>query len=277
MTTQMKSLVFAAAVAILPVACGTSGSPTGPETTIEAGLSSQRFSPGLPPSEPQPPSENAPSAPQAPSETVPTPQAPSESVPSDPGTVPGPAPEPTPKPVNDPSEGTRPPLPSSRPAQPTRPAPPSGGGVPENVPEASPEAIPAPPVSDPGSIPTGAPTTAVPPPAPLPQPAPLPAPPADTNTCTAASIEILPVLTFAETAGDEFVAVLTDASGAAIEDKSCETLTWTADGIVAGGRLTIVLGADSRSVTIFGATGPYKLGATAPNGKSVSITVGASL
>ena len=31
MTTQIKSLMFVAAVAILPVACGTSGSPTGME------------------------------------------------------------------------------------------------------------------------------------------------------------------------------------------------------------------------------------------------------
>lgn len=62
MTTQMKSLMFVAAVAILPVACGTSQSPTGMDVSaIEAGasFSALRRDP-LPPQVPPPSGDTVP-------------------------------------------------------------------------------------------------------------------------------------------------------------------------------------------------------------------------
>lgn len=252
MTTQIKGLTFAAAVAMLAGACGTGNSPTGMDVaTIEAGsgFSAQRREP-LPPQAPEP---------QSP-ESVP--------VPSDPGSIP----EVKPKPGADVPTA----VPSNRPH---RPSPVSDDvAVPapgdDTVPVVNDDAAPStvPPTRDPSEGPAAI-------PAPLPPtggPAPTPLPPTVPSVvCRAVSMEIAPLVNAVDPDGDAFVATLLDKAGDAIEDMSCEKILWSAVGVDSPGRgIRITYGHLSRYVTVNGALGGYVLQAQAPNGVVASISFG---
>ena len=254
MTMKIKGLMLVAAVAILPVACGTSA-PTGMDVAAieaEGRMSALRSDPSLPvpPQAPEPPSP----------ESIPLPSDPGTSV--DPSTDP-PAPE----------------LPSSRPPRPTpstdpAPAPPSS------------DPIPAPPRGGPSTIPvpspapnSGTPTSVEIPAAPgsgrgtIPTPTPIPAP----EECQAVSIEILSVsTTFAEPRGAGFMALLADKDGRLIEDASCEKLAWEVVGGVNDNRIDLSYGDNSRFVYVVGMSGgTYKVRATTPNHLTATLVVGA--
>lgn len=75
MTTQIKSLMFVAAVAILPAACGTSGSPTGMEVAaIELDAQRREATDPVPPQAPTPTDPGSIPVPDVkPAETAPDP------------------------------------------------------------------------------------------------------------------------------------------------------------------------------------------------------------
>jgi hypothetical protein len=266
MTTQIRSLMFVAAVAILPVACGTS-SPMGPDlAALEAGaqVSSFRSDPSpVPPQAPEPQSPESDTAP------VPAPADPNE-IPgedpkdpqADPGSIELPTSRPAPPsdPNTDPTDPNTDPFPS--------PAPPEGNTGSDPVPPTSdPHGIPVPPSSDtvPVCVQDGNPNPAC-------TPAPSPVPPTDPVECQVASIEIRAMgNTFAAPAGEGFIANLTDKGGLLIEDGSCEKLVWAVEGARDQSRVVIHYENDSRYVYVEGMHGTYKVGVTAPNGVATSI------
>jgi hypothetical protein len=261
-TFQIKSLMFVAAVACLPVACGTSSS-TGPDlSAIEAAATASALR-----SEPGP----GPQAPGSPSVLRPVVVIVPETPPTDPYPVPSPG-----VPSNIPSESPSPrPVPSPEPTndvhvpQPTNdvivPAPAPDGGIPSNIP------VPAP--GGPSSIPSPAPpsappTTTVPPTEKPDQEVPPP------SGCLAASIQIVVVKGFAEPYSVALEAVLVDRDGALIEDSSCERLAWTVfgSGVSLSSRavITYMDRSNSRLVVLSGAAGTYTVGVSTPGSEASS-------
>jgi hypothetical protein len=251
MTTHYRSLMFVAAVAILPVACGTS-SPMGTDlAALEAPTQVTSFR-----SDP-----TAPVPPQAP-----------DSPESDP--VPAPAPndhqDPAPDPKDPKADPTAIELPTNAPQLPTNAPPmPTNEQAPPSGPETDPLPSPAPPNAPP--LPTN---DQVPPSGAEIDPLPSPVPPTNQGECQVASIEIKAMgKAILEPAGDGFEAILTDKSGSLIEDGSCEKLVWAAEGARGQTRTVVVIHyeSDSRFVYVQGMSGNYKVGVTAPNGVSASI------
>jgi hypothetical protein len=267
MTMQIRSLMFVAAVAILPVACGTS-SPMGTDlAALEAPTQVTSFR-----SDP-----TVPVPPQAPD----SPEANTDPAPSDPGNIPEASPKPEPSshpapPPNAPGNDTNTdpnndPLPS--------PAPPNGD--PASVPALpTNDGIPVPPAGDPQAIP-------VPSPAPPNNTdpcvgnaargcttAPTPVPPTEPAACEVAEIDILlQDWAIAGPSGQGFMAILKTKSGSIIEDDSCEKLAWAVEGARDVSRRIVIHYVDnSRFVYVEGLQGgTYKVGVTAPNGVAASI------
>lgn len=284
MTTQIRSLMFVAAVAILPVACGTS-SPMGTDlAALEAGAQVSSFRSD--PSVPVPPQAPEPQSPESDTAPAPAPAEPGEipaEDPKDPQADPGSIELPTSRPAPPSDPNTDPIDPNTEPTDPNTdplpsPAPPDGNTGSDPVtpndetqdtvpPTSEPQAIPVPPSSDtvPVCVQDGNPNPAC-------APAPSPVPPTDPVECQAASIEVMSMRqTILEPAGEGFMAILTDKDGLRIEDGSCEKLVWAVEGDSAGTRAVIHYENDSRYVYIEGMHGTYKVGVTAPNGVAASI------
>ena len=279
MTTQIRSLMFVAAVAILPVACGTT-SPMGTDlAALEAGaqVSAFRSDVPVPPQAPEPQSPESDTAPvPAPADPGQIPEDPRDPQ-ADPGSIELPTSRTAPAPSDpntdpndpdtDPTDPNTDPLPS--------PAPPDGNTVPvpptsdpqDTVPPTGDtQGIPVPPSSDtvPVCVQDGNPNLGC--------PAPSPVPPTDPVECQVASIEIMSMRqTILEPAGEGFRAILTDKGGLLIDDGSCEKLVWAVEGARDQSRVVIRYDNDSRYVYIEGMHGTYKVGVTAPNGVSASI------
>lgn len=240
MTTHFRSLMFVAAVAILPVACGTS-SPMGADLAAleaDAQVTSLRIDPTVP----VPPQAPEPQSPE--SDTAPAP------APSEPENNPEPDPKDPQAPENDPAED-----PTSRPAPPsvdTSFPVPTPSTVPTNIPSPSPN-VPSPSPND---------ETA-------------PVPPPEPSKCLAASIEIRAMReAIVEPAGEGFMAILSDRNGLLIEDGSCEKLVWAVDGGARDqSRIVIHYESDSRFVYMQGMRGTYQISVTAPNGVTGWIAV----
>jgi hypothetical protein len=258
MTTQIKSLMFVAAVAILPVACGTSGSPTGMEIAAVE-LEARRGNDPMP--------------------TPPT------NAPGDPGSVPVPDVKPDVKPVETTPDPTSVPLPlptdRQNGARPTAPiVPPSEPSNPEAEPvepqEPSDTAPPAPPqapsdtapqVTIPTTPQVTIPTTPQAPNVPAPAP-PLP----ETDECLAVSMEIAFEGAAFGSTGDRYRATVIGKSGIEITDLSCEKLVWEVSD--SAGTVLTVTTEGTRYAIVNGDGRAYKIGVTAPNGVSASMVLG---
>jgi hypothetical protein len=245
-TYQINRLLVVAAVAFLPIACGTS-SVTGPDSS-DSTVSALRLGEPLPPQAP-------PQSPEGDPVPVPSPK-PEPSAEPDPGTIPAPAPtnrggnRPAPQPDNTGVD--------------TSPNAPTNDGNTGN--------IPAPPATDRGN--TGGITVPVPPSGSPVPPSDLPVP-EPTGTCDAVTVEIATLVTFRGTDGVSLEAILRTKDGGVITDLSCETVLWQGIGISSEetGRLVITYGQDSQHVTISGPAGDYKIIATTPNGKSATLAI----
>jgi hypothetical protein len=246
---QIRRLMLATLVAVLPIACGTQ-SVVGPDSVDS--LTAMRAEP-LPPTAPAPPTTEQ---------------------------VPVPSPKPTDE-INrvvPPTSGENDPAETDpKPTKPTKPSPsPTAEPGPAPQPTADPGPVPQ-PTADPGTVPSrpAEPGTAIP----------APQPNADVDRaslCFAAQSQLyvrrgsLP----APSLSREPILlelVMLDAKGAPVDEQSCRAITWTVAGERVGAGYAagpvINVAANRRFATVDGSGGSFVILATTPNGLIAAVTI----